>query len=266
MKSYSHDIIEFNIDGGQPLVSVFCPTYNAEKFIENTLKSILEQDYQNIEIVVSDDCSVDETVAIVMRIDKKFPSKIVLNVNTINLGITRNCNVALALCKGKYLALFAGDDLMYPGKITAQVKALESDPDSSMSYHAVDVLDGDNSDKVLFTTEQNTQHYMCFLDIIKRGGIIGACSVMARRNAIPAYGFSNQFPYVSDWLMHIELALRGRIIMVKGVYAGYLRHNKGASRKTFETLSEIRGTLDIIKTRYNNAEEVVFATKIAYRR
>lgn len=252
--------------GEKPLVSILCPTYNAENFLWNTLISIIEQDYDNMEIVVSDDCSTDATVDIARRFADLHPHKIVLSINERNLGITRNCNAALALCRGKYIAFFAGDDLMYPGKISAQVLAMESDPDCSMTYHSVDILDGENGNKVLFTTERHGQKYLSFLDIIRRGGIIGACSIMARTDSLPSHGFAVRFPSVSDWLMHIEIALRGRVIKVDGVYAGYIRHSKGASRKTFDTLGEIKGTLDFINKRYNYNAELIHATRKAFRR
>ena len=108
--------------------------------------------------------------------------------------------------------------------------------------------------------------YFSFLDIISRGGLIGACSVMARLDAIPPGGFSYEFPSVSDWLMQIEIALRGQIMKVDGVYAGYLRHAKGASRKTFETLGEIYGTLNFLEKRYGYAREIVLASKRAFNR
>jgi glycosyltransferase involved in cell wall biosynthesis len=249
-----------------PLVSILCPTYNAEKFIEKTLISILSQDYENIQIQISDDCSTDATVEIVERILMLHPGKAILNVNEVNQGITRNCNIALKMCHGKYIAFFAGDDLMYPGKIKAQVEAMERNPDCSFSYHSVDVLDGENNNRLLFTSEVGVQNYFSFLDIISRGGLIGACSVMARADAIPPYGFYDQFPSVSDWLMQIEIALRGQILKVDGVYGGYLRHSKGASRKTFETLGEIEGTMKFIQKRYGNAPEILSATNKGYNR
>lgn len=249
-----------------PLVSVFCPAYNAENFIEKTLLSILEQDYENFEIVVSDDFSTDKTVSIVKRLSDKYPGKIILNENPRNLGITDNCNMALSLCRGKYISLFAGDDMMYPGKIKAQVVAMESDQDCSLCYHSVDILDGDNNSEVLFTTDVDKHSYFSFFDIIARGGIIGACSLMIRSDALPGYGFSTKFSNVSDWLLHIEVALRGKIIKVDGIYAGYLRHKNGASRKTFETLDEIKKTLDYINARYNYMPYILRTTKKGYRR
>lgn len=255
-----------NISDECPLVSISLTAYNAEKFIEKTLQSIINQDYKNLEIILSDDASKDKTIEIVQRISKNYPGKIKLNINGVNLGITRNCNVALNMCNGKYIAFFAGDDLMYPGKISEQVKSMESDSDCSLSYHSVDVLDGDNNNNILFTTEIGKQRYQSFLDIISCGGMIGVCSVMVRRDSIPPGGFSNRFPSVSDWLMLIEVALRGKIVKVKGVYGGYLRHSNGASRKTFETLSEILETLQFLNSRYSNNSAIIHATNTGFKR
>jgi glycosyltransferase involved in cell wall biosynthesis len=251
---------------GDPLVSVFCPTYNAEKFIENTLRSILDQDYENLEIIVSDDCSTDKTAEIVKKISLEYPGKIILNINEKNLGVTDNCNITLQLCRGKYIALFSGDDLMYPKKISTQVAAMEASSDCSLCYHSIDILDGDNNNKKLFTTEKEKTSYKSVFDVIKRGGIIGACSMMVRADALPSYGYLKNFPYVSDWLLHIDVALRGKIIKIDGVHGGYLRHKQGLSRKTFETLNEIKDTINFINTRYNYAPEILSSTRKAYSR
>jgi glycosyltransferase involved in cell wall biosynthesis len=249
-----------------PLVSVLCPTYNAEKYIKATLDSLASQTYSNIEVILSDDCSTDSTVDIIQNYLKDSQLNVVLNVNPVNLGITPNCNKALSLCSGEYIAFFAGDDLMYPGKIDGQVELMQSDNDCTICYHSVDILDGDNENKILFTTEQSSQRYGSFVDIIAGGGFVGVCSVMVRANAIPSHGFSESLPKVSDWLMTIEVALRGKVIKLDGVHGGYLRHSKGASRQTFETLWEIRETLDFIKNRYSNNALICNATNVGYRR
>ena len=72
------------------LVSVFVPVYNAEKFIEECILSIVNQNYQNIEIVISDDASTDNTPIILKKLEKKFPNKIKLFLQENNLGITNN--------------------------------------------------------------------------------------------------------------------------------------------------------------------------------
>jgi glycosyltransferase involved in cell wall biosynthesis len=249
-----------------PLVSILCLVFNAENFIENTLLSILNQDYKNYEIILSDDASLDKTVEIIKAISDLHPGKIKLYVNKENLGITKNCNLGLSLCNGKYIAFIAGDDLMYPGKITEQVKAMERNLDCSLCYHSIEVLDGDHNNQLIFTTEVKGQKYFSVFDLISRGGFIGCSSVMARMDSIPSGGFSNDFPIVSDWLMLIEIAFRGQIIKINGVYGAYLRHSNGASRKTFETLDEIVGTLNFLKRRYGYADEIENCTNKALNR
>ena len=61
--------------GVLPKVSILCPVYNAERFISATLDSILEQDYENLQIVIADDCSSDGTANIVKRYAAKYPDK-----------------------------------------------------------------------------------------------------------------------------------------------------------------------------------------------
>ncbi len=245
---------------------MLCPTYNAEKFIRETLDSIAEQTYDKIEVVISDDCSTDNTVQIINDYVQSSELNIVLNVNSTNQGITSNCNKALSLCTGKYIAFFAGDDLMYPTKINGQVRIMETEEDCTLCYHSVEILDVENDKRILHTTEQNGQKYNSFLDIITEGGILGVCSVMVRANAIPSYGFSERLPKVSDWLMTIEVALRGSVMKLDGVHGGYLRHSKGASRQTFETLWEISETLDLLTNRYNQHPLIRKACRQAYRR
>ena len=252
--------------GVMPTVSILCPVYNAERFISATIDSILEQDYENLQIVIADDCSSDGTVDIVKSYASKYPNKIKLILNKYNLGITDNCNQILEHCTGKYIAFFAGDDLMYPGKVSTQVKVMEGCDDCSFTYHSVDVLDGDKENEIIFTTEVNKQGYLSFMDIISKGGVIGACSIMVRSSCLPTGGFSRGFPRVSDWLMHIEVALRGQVIKVPGVYGGYLRHRSGESRKTNQTLDEIKGTLDFLAERYNGDPSIQLALRKSLRR
>src|SRR3990167_10551260 len=103
-----------------PLVSISIPTYNCADFIRECLDSIIQQEYSNFEIIISDDASTDNTQIILSEYLQKYPDMIKLNINPHNLGISKNSNVILSFCKGKYVAMFAGDDVMLPGKIGSQ--------------------------------------------------------------------------------------------------------------------------------------------------
>ncbi|GAB4334823.1 MAG: hypothetical protein OHK0038_12270 [Flammeovirgaceae bacterium] len=131
-----------------PLVSVICLCFNHARFIRECLDSVFEQTYSNIEIIVVDDASTDNSVEIIQQcIENKkvkfFPLK-------ENVGNCKAFNLALKHAKGKYIVDFATDDVMFPHKIAAQVAFFESLPED---YGVIfsDVIQIDESSKSLKT-------------------------------------------------------------------------------------------------------------------
>jgi len=102
-----------------PLVSVAVCTYNGEKYISSQLDTIINQSYKNIEIIVVDDGSTDNTCSILEQYQKK--GKIKFYRNTKNLGFIRNFEKAIKLCNGDYIALSDQDDLWELNKIEVLV-------------------------------------------------------------------------------------------------------------------------------------------------
>ena len=88
-----------------PKVSVMIVTYNQENLIGETIESVISQDYPNLEIVVADDASVDGTQSVIKAYQEKYPLQIKPVLNPVNLGITGNCNAALAACTGELVAM-----------------------------------------------------------------------------------------------------------------------------------------------------------------
>lgn len=242
-------------------VSIMLPVYNAENFICECLDSILNQDYQNIEIVVSDDASTDRTVEVINEMYSRFLDRIIINVNPENIGISKNCNLALSRCDGDYVCLFAGDDVMMPGKISEQVALLEADPEASLCYHRVEIFNHVDG-FVLEVTEAERTIYSVF-DIIEKGGLPGANSVMVRRDAIPGVGYNENIASVSDWLFFIEVALRGKIIFSEMILARYRKHGSGCSSKADFLIGETLETVDFISRRFNNNPKVSNSCKKA---
>ncbi len=106
------------------LVSIALATYNGEEFLESQLESLVEQDYPNLEIVICDDCSTDNTIKIIKNFINYFPDKIKLLVNNKNLGFVYNFEKAISLCNGDYIALSDQDDIWYPHKISRLVDSI----------------------------------------------------------------------------------------------------------------------------------------------
>lgn len=131
-----------------PLVSVCIPVYNADQFIGLTIESVLNQTYSNLEIIVTDNCSTDNTPAVVNSFSD---SRIKYFKNTSNLGVEANWNESLRQANGKYLKLLCADDIIYPECIEKQVDIFETSKNSDVvlvSSHK-DIID--QNGKFLFT-------------------------------------------------------------------------------------------------------------------
>ena len=94
----------------EPLVSVCIPAYNNAEYIKDTIDSILNQTYQNIELVIVDDNSKDNTYELIQEIGDE---RIKLYHNDKNLGMSGNWNRCLSLCTGKYAKLVCADDIYH---------------------------------------------------------------------------------------------------------------------------------------------------------
>jgi len=225
-------------------------TYNQEHLIREAIDSVLSQNYDNLEIVVADDASTDDTPNILQDYAAKFPEKFVLVLNDRNRGITGNCNSALNACSGELIAVLGGDDVLLPGKISAQVKIFVENPDVSLCYHAVEVFQHQTGRTLHITNKNPSDDILNIKDMLVKIGIPGGSSLMHRASAIPIGGYESRLPMVSDWLFMLELAMHGKIEKLNGIYARYRKHGFGASERTLELLEESLANIDIFMEKY----------------
>ena len=241
-------------------VSVAVITYNQEDIIVDTIESILTAPrYENLEIVVADDCSTDNTRDVLLKLHSAYPDIIKLVFNEKNLGITGNSNAAFFGTTGDLVAIMGGDDLFLPGKIAAQVAEFERDPTLALSYHAVEIFE-ESTGKTLAITDQNPSlEKKDVYDIISKCGIAGASSIMVRRSACPAYGFDMRLPTVSDWKFSIDVAYGRKVKKLNGVYGKYRKSGSGASERTYELLDESLRALELIQDEYPGDRQLKIA-------
>ncbi len=108
----------------KPIVSIIMGVYNKEKFIRESVKSVLNQTLKNFELIMVNDQSKDNSWKIMQELAKK-DKRIKVIKNKENLGSTMARNVALKLSKGKYIAILDADDLMYPKRLEKQSSYLD---------------------------------------------------------------------------------------------------------------------------------------------
>ena len=217
-----------------PLVSVAVITYNSSKYVLETLDSIKEQTYQDIELIVSDDCSTDNTVRICKEwIEKNKPRFVRTQVVTVekNTGVSANCNRAEDACLGEWVKLIAGDDLLLPNCIQDYVEYVNNNVDAVYVFGKVNFLGGtkDNIDYSLFELKTPEEQ----LRKIVLSTWVPACTCFYNRNRSKKEGlvFDERIPMFEDTPKWINVLKKGIPLSFvdKYVCAYRISHNESLS-------------------------------------
>lgn len=139
---------------GADLVSIIMPSFKCGRFIEESIRSVQAQTYQNWELIIVDDCSEDDTISIVLEL-KKNDDRISLYQNASNSGAAVSRNAALRNAKGRWIAFLDSDDLWEPTKLEKQIKFMEENG-YAFSYH--EYVEIDEKDNLLGVLVSGKEH------------------------------------------------------------------------------------------------------------
>ncbi len=148
----------------QDLVSIIMPNYNGGKYIEETVKSIFFQTYQNWELLFVDDCSTDNSLDVIRSFNDE---RIKVFQNGVNSGAAVSRNYALKMAKGRWIAFLDSDDLWAPEKLEKQIAFMQSN-DIAFSYTDYDVIDENNE---IISTFKPRLDVCSYKDILKHNHI-----------------------------------------------------------------------------------------------
>ncbi|GAB3512957.1 hypothetical protein GCM10027341_54450 [Spirosoma knui] len=112
------------LNGIKPWVSVICTCYNHDRYVRQALQSVVEQDYPNVELIVIDNGSQDQSALTIAGFSQQHPSVQFIQ-NPVNVGLNKAFNQGLALASGRYVIDLAADDVLLPGRIAKQVALFE---------------------------------------------------------------------------------------------------------------------------------------------
>ena len=212
------------------LVSVILAAYNQVGFIDEAIRSAVEQDYDPLEVIVGDDGSTDGTREKILDWAARYPGRVIA-VDGPHLGVTGNCNRILAAARGKYYTLHAGDDLYLPGKIRKQVEWMEGDSDRVLCSHAVELFDSATGARVAPIARQ-PRNGSGAGDVVATVGFFPGVSVMLRAGALPSYGYDERAGIVSDWKLLCDvLAAGGTFGYIDEVLARRRLHENSLSQR-----------------------------------
>jgi glycosyltransferase involved in cell wall biosynthesis len=125
-----------------PQVSVIMPVFNGERFIADSIMSILNQTFNDFELIIVDDCSTDNTVSIIKEIKD---GRIRYVRNFANSGPAISRNVGNSMARGKYIAVIDADDIALPHRLASQFHYLESHPKIGLSGSFGEAISADGS-------------------------------------------------------------------------------------------------------------------------
>lgn len=253
-----------------PRVSIIICTYNQQGFIRATLDSVVTQTYANVEIIVSDDGSTDDTPAIVQEYAQRYPNKVIAVLSQANTGIPANINRGLARRTGEYVAWLDGDDLMLPTKIAQQVAFMQQHPEATGCYHDADVFDSDSNQTLgkmseLYNGSPELKQGQ-LKDWLKPRYYFVPSSIMARSTACPPHGFDTRLKHLSEGLFFIEVFRNGPLLALNETLVRYRRHaqNITSSQKARDVSAEYELMVyAILDARYPELHSLVKRQRIA---
>ena len=203
------------------LVSIIMPSYNCGKYVEETIRSVQAQTYQNWEIIFVDDCSPDDTVKLVSELLEK-DSRIKLYQNHRNSGAAVSRNYALREAKGRWIAFLDSDDLWEPTKLEKQVKFMEENG-YKFSYTEYQEMDADGN--LTGVTISGPKH------VTKRGMYNfcwpGCLTVMFDAQAVGLIQIED-IKKNNDYAMWLKVCKKAECYLLPEVLAKYRRGRAGS--------------------------------------
>jgi glycosyltransferase involved in cell wall biosynthesis len=232
-------------------VTIGVPVYNGEKYIGETLKSILSQTYRNIEVIVSDNCSVDSTVEVVREIAKSDP-RVRLNVNKQNIGFSGNLNTLIGLADTDYIALYHADDVYDPRIVEVEKGYLDANPDIAGCFTLANHIDGEGRPKKdgnpfnLIKEDIRVDLDMFIENLCLQGCMFYCPTSMISKKAYQAVGgYDTGLKYIEDLDMWTRLLERYDLGIVGEKLFKYRIHaNQGSSYYTSRKRTEL--TVDVL--------------------
>ena len=225
-----------------PLVSIIVITYNSAKYVLETLESAKAQTYQNIELIISDDASTDNTVEIcrqwVEENKERFVRTEIITVPE-NTGIPANCNRGVKAAKGEWVKLIAGDDILYYSCVTTFMNSKTTnskillceliDFENDLTLNLSEQNESNNINP-LFIQAKNAQEQ--FIYFLKGNYIPGSATFFERNKMLEMDLFDEEYPFVEDRPLFLKYNFNNiKIEYISDVLVAHRRHEMGLTAR-----------------------------------
>ncbi|TVQ19765.1 MAG: glycosyltransferase family 2 protein [Leptolyngbya sp. DLM2.Bin15] len=211
-----------------PTVSVVLPVYNAERYVAQSIESVLSQTFTDFELLIGDDCSSDRSLDIINHYAAQDARiQVIQNPENYGGGKTRNCLIAQA--KGTYVAAMDADDISLPDRLALQVQFLEDHPEVVCLGGAHDLIDGDGRLLTrLHLPEQDEE--IQSLALAGHGSICHPCAMIRRSVLKDLGGYDEAMISAQDLDLWLRLGERGQLANLPDAILKYRLHANSVSQ------------------------------------
>ena len=224
-----------------PLVTVFVGCYNQSRFVEECLDSVKHQTYPNLQVIIFDDYSKDNSVALIDSWLKRHRLDWQFNPHIRNIGICASLNEVLRLARGKYISMVAADDVWLSDKTSRQVEMMEQMPEDVGVVYS-DAFQVDENGEML--PQMFIEAYRNFVvspegflfDVLWEGNFIPAMTTLIRRDCFAKVGMYDEDLCFEDWDMWMRISRKFRFTYDKLPAATYRVVSSSALRSKSEAI------------------------------
>ncbi|HSE36866.1 MAG TPA: glycosyltransferase [Blastocatellia bacterium] len=207
-----------------PEVSVIIPTYNSANYVIDAVDSVLNQSFDDLEVLVIDDGSTDETESLLSRY-----SEPVRYIRQQNGGVAVARNRGISESRGRYVAFLDADDTWLPDKLAVQIGALRAHTGHRFCYTAFTLVASDLSPLGIVGSKRQGR---ALEDLLLRGNVVGSiCTVLCERSLFEKAGvFDPALSQCADWDMWVRLAAMTEFLYLDRPTVTYRQHGSNMSR------------------------------------
>jgi len=209
-------------------VSVLIPCYNHQDFVSQTINSVMNQTFDDFELIVIDDGSTDSSVAIISELQNKFKFKF---ISRSNRGLVPTVNELLSLSTGVYYAIFASDDVMLPNRLERQVAFLDSNLEYAVCHSGAEYISANN--KLIKTDNKFCPSGHVFAELLK-GDFILAPTAIIRKSVLDNVGIYDESLQIEDYDMFLRIAHKYPIGYLPEILVQYRQHGDNTYNHPFK--------------------------------
>lgn len=251
-----------NAVNNKGLVSIVLPVYNGEKYLAEAIESVLQQTYQNWELIVVDDCSTDRTASIISEY-VKADTRIRAIRNRDNMMLPASLNIGFEVARGEYYTWTSDDNEYEKSALKAMKDYLDYNQDIQMVYADMSIVDDEG--RTVRKKPQMAPKCLAYKNVV------GACFLYRKSTALKVGYYNPEFALAEDYDYWIRISKIGVVEHLDGFFYRYRVHGGSMTDNKKEEITEQTYRVIIQHAHYlysllkNGKERIEFCRNLEYR-